>query len=79
MISRPTVNRTLKHMPWRSYLNGVSSATGVVGVRLALTCAKKAMYQYGQRGFMIAMSMGDNADNPQAISTIHMTGIRLTK
>jgi len=66
-------------MPWRSYLNGVSGVAGAVGVRLALTCAKKAMYQYGQRGFMIAMSMGDNADNPQAISTIHMTGMRLTK
>lgn len=50
-----------------------------VGARPALTCAKKAMYQYGQRGFMIAMSMGDNADRPQAISTIHITGMRLTK
>ena len=49
------------------------------GYGFALTCAKNAMYQYGQCGFISAMSTGDNADSPQAISTIHVTGMRLTK
>lgn len=44
-----------------------------------LTWAKKAIYQYGQLGFMIAMNRGESADRPHDIKTIHMTGMRLTK
>lgn len=44
-----------------------------------LTCAKKAMYQYGHLGLITAMSSGEMVDRPDEASTIHMTGVRFTK
>lgn len=44
-----------------------------------LTCAKNAIFQYVQRGFMMAINMGEMEVSPQEANTIHTTGMRFTK
>ncbi len=44
-----------------------------------LTCAMNAMSQYGHLELMLAIRSGEMLDNIEAISTTHMTGMRLTK
>lgn len=49
------------------------------GRREMLTCAKNAIFQYVQRGFIIAINIGEIEVSPQEANTIHTTGMRFTK
>lgn len=43
-----------------------------------LTCAKKALYQYGHSGWTRAIRSGATALIPDEMNTTHMTGMRFT-
>lgn len=60
-------------------VDDVSKCFDSEGRRKMLTCAKNAIFQYVQRGFMMAINMGEMEVSPQEANTIHTTGMRLTK
>lgn len=51
----------------------------MIDIMMLLTCAKKAAYQYGHSGLMMAIKSGPTELRVDDINTAHITGMRFTK